>query len=221
MDPRQRLGDPTTQQTMNGLGQQSQIWTALPGIIQSFNPEAMTAEVQPAIQGVLSDPKTGAATNANLPLLVDCPVHFPSAGGVSLTMPIAAGDECLIVFASRCIDAWWQQSGVQPPMVYRMHDLSDGFCLPGVKSKPRALATYSATTAQLRSDDGSTYVEIDPAGGIVNIVAPGGCNITTPELHVSGDITTGSGSTFNGISFDSHTHSGVTAGSDETGAPVT
>lgn len=220
MDPRQRLGDPTAQQMMSNFGHQSQIWTALPGIIQSFDAAKLTCEVQPAIQGVLSDPKTGAATNANLPLLVDCPIVFPSAGGISLTLPIAAGDEVLILFASRCIDAWWQGGGVQPPMVYRMHDLSDGFCLPGIRSQARLLTGYSTTTAQFRSEDGATFVEIDPAGQIVHIVAPGGCTITTPELHVTGDITTGSGSMFNGIAFDSHTHSGVTAGSDNTGAPT-
>lgn len=201
MDPRQRLGDPTTQQAMAGNGQQSQIWTALPGIVQSFNPSKLTCEIQPAIQGVYSDPKTGAATNTNLPLLVDCPIVFPSAGGVSLTVPIAPDDECLVIFASRCMDAWWQNGGVQPAMVYRMHDLSDGFCLPGIRSQARLLAGYSATTAQLRSDDGATYVEIDPAGQKVNLVAPGGVFI-------------------NGIKFETHVHSGVQVGGDDTGAPV-
>jgi hypothetical protein len=220
MDPRQRVDDLSVAVGMAVRKKQAQMWTALPAIIQSVDFVKMTVEARPSVQGTAVDPKTGVITNVNMPLLVDCPIVFPSAGGVSLTLPIAPGDECLIVFASRCIDAWWQNGGTQPPMLNRMHDLSDGFCLPGVKSKPRALTTYSATTAQLRSDDGSTYVEIDPAGGIVNIVAPGGCKITTPELYVTGDITTGSGSTFNGIAFDSHTHSGVTAGSDETGAPV-
>ena len=64
------------------------------------------------------------------------PVVFPGGGGFALTFPVAAGDECLVVFASRCIDAWWQSGGVGEPMEPRMHDLSDGFALIGVRSQP-------------------------------------------------------------------------------------
>lgn len=200
MDQRQRLGDPTTAMAMATRERQSQMWTALPGIIQSFDAEKMTCEVQPTIQGTLADPKTGEAKNVNLPLLVDCPVQFPSGGGVTLTLPIAADDECLIIFASRCIDAWWQNGGIQPPMVYRMHDLSDGFAIPGIWSQPRVLSGVSTSKAQLRSTDGLTMLELDPGSQRINLVAPGGVYI-------------------NGIKFDTHKHSGVQAGSGNTGGP--
>lgn len=200
MDQRQRLGDPTTAIAMATRERQSQIWTALPGIIQSFDAEKMTCEVQPSIQGTLADPKTGEAKNVNLPLLVDCPVQFPAGGGVTLTLPIAPDDECLIIFASRCIDAWWQNGGIQPPMVYRMHDLSDGFVIPGIWSQPRVLSGVSTSKAQLRSTDGSTRLELDPGSQRINLVAPGGVYI-------------------NGIKFDTHKHSGVQTGSGNTGGP--
>lgn len=196
----QRIDDPSTALEIAIRGAQGRIWTALPGIIQSFDPAAMTCEVQPSIQGTLSDPKTGKATNAALPLLVDCPVQFPSGGGVTLTLPIAPDDECLIIFASRCIDAWWQNGGIQPPMVYRMHDLSDGFVIPGIWSQPRALAGVSSSKAQLRSTDGATMLELDPQAQRINLVAPGGVYI-------------------NGIHFDEHKHSGIQAGSGISGGP--
>lgn len=200
MDQRQRLGDPTTAIAMATRERQAQIWTALPGIIQSFDPAAMTCEVQPSIQGTLSDPKTGDAKNVNLPLLVDCPVQFPSGGGVTLTLPIAPDDECLIIFASRCIDAWWQSGGIAPPMVYRMHDLSDGFVIPGIWSQPRVLTGVSTSKAQLRSTDGATVLELDPEAQRINLVAPGGVYI-------------------NGIHFDEHHHTGVQTGSGISGGP--
>lgn len=162
-------------------GRQTRIWTALPGYVVSFNAEAMTAVVQPTIQGRVTqiDTNTGAATTSfqNLPTLLDCPVQFPAGGGCSLTFPVKPGDECLVVFASRCIDGWWYLGGVQPPMEARMHDLSDGFVLLGFRSKPRALSSVSTTSAQLRSDDGSTYVEINPTGQLVNVEAPQGLTI--------------------------------------------
>lgn len=180
MDRRQRVDDPTTNMETLRRATQSSIWTALPGIIQSFDAKKMTCAVQPVIQGVQIDQKTSQASFSNLPLLVDCPVCFPGFGGITLTFPIAAGDECLVIFASRCIDAWWQNGGVQKPMTYRMHDLSDGFVLPGGRSQPRVLSNISTTTAQLRSDDGSTYLELDPTAQKIRIVAPGGIDLIGP-----------------------------------------
>ncbi|MDF0491605.1 Gp138 family membrane-puncturing spike protein [Sphingomonas sp. H39-1-10] len=186
MDPRQRLNDPTLAPMMEARKRQSQMWTALPGIIQSFDPAKMTAEIQPSIQGVEIDPQAGTTANKPLPLLVDCPVCFPGFGDAVLTFPIAQGDECLILFSSRCIDAWWQQGGVQPPMSYRMHSLSDGFCIPGGRSQPNVIPNISTGTAQLRSRDGETFIELDPAAKKVRIVAEGGIELVGP-VSLGGD----------------------------------
>lgn len=138
----------------------------MPAIVQSVNFANMTCEVQPAIQGVTYDTE-GNAQYVNLPLLVDCPLVFPSAGGVSLTLPIAANDEVLVIIASRCIDAWWQNGGVQPPIELRMHDLSDGYALPGPRSKPKVLPSISTNAAQLRNDAGTLYWGVNKTTGLL------------------------------------------------------
>jgi hypothetical protein len=138
---------------------------------------------------------------------------FPGGGGYTLTFPIAAGDEALVVFSAKCIDAWWAYGGVQVQPELRMHDLSDGFALVGVRSTPRVLSGVSANSAQLRSDNGTAYVEL-AAGGVVNIVAPGGLNIHA-NTAITGTLTDNAknvGST--------HTHGGVTTGGGTTGAPT-
>lgn len=162
-------------------GWQSNMWTALPGIIESFDPVKLTCIVQPSIQAVRRS-ADNVISNITLPLLLDCPVVFPMGGGFTLTMPLAAGDECLVVFASRCIDAAWQSGGVQPQAEYRMHDLSDGFVVPGWRSQPRQLSGVSTTSAQLRSDDGATFVEV--AVDRVNVVAPAQVNVTAPLVNI-------------------------------------
>ena len=60
---------------------QAGIWTALPGMVQSFDAGAVTAVVQPAIQGIVAQPD-GSSKAVNLPLLLDCPVVFPRGGGL-------------------------------------------------------------------------------------------------------------------------------------------
>ena len=183
-------------------GRLARVWTALPGIIQSFNAAQQTVVVQPAIRAVVFD-INGQPTNVTLPLLLDCPAQFPGGGGYTLTFPVAIGDECLVVFSSRCIDAWWQSGGVQNQAVMRMHDLSDGFALLGFRSVPRALANISASATQLRSDDGATFVEVGAGeitlkAGQINLQGPvvqtGGAasfdtSVTAPALDGTTSIT--------------------------------
>ncbi|MCS3839382.1 hypothetical protein HNR03_003993 [Pseudomonas sp. JAI111] len=178
MDSRERMNDPVVALTVALGGWQSKLQTAIPGIIQSFDPESMTCTVQPAIIGQIRD-ETGAVTGIELPLLVDCPVQFPAGGGCILTFPVKEEDECLVVFSSRCIDAWWQSGGVQVQPELRMHDLSDGFALLGFRSLPRVIPSISTTAAQLRTDDGAAFVEVDSATHTINITTTAPVNVTS------------------------------------------
>lgn len=182
---------------------QAHLWTALPGIVESFDASANTVVVQPTVKGLINQP-SGVAKAVDLPLLPDVPVYFPRGGGVTLTFPVSAGDECLVVFSSRCIDGWWQSGGVQLAPEFRMHDLSDGFALIGPMSQPNVISNISTSAAQLRTDDGSAYVELTPAG-VVNGTAQS-WNVVG-DLNVTGKITASGDVVGNGISLDTHTHS--------------
>lgn len=211
MNRDQLLNDPEMALRIALDGRQAMIWTALPAIVESVNLNAMTLEAQPAIQGIMQN-SDGSETLVNLPLLVDVPICFPSAGGFTLTLPIQAGDEVLVIIASRCIDSWWQNGGIGVPMETRMHDLSDGFAVPGPRSQPRVVPNISSANAQLRNDAGTVYLEITPLGRI-NLVAPLGVHVTG-DLVVSGEVTSGL------IPLSTHHHPGVTTGAGVTGGPV-
>lgn len=184
-DIRQLVGDEQQALKLAMLDTQSRIWTALPGIIDQFDPDTMTAVIHLAIRGTQQAPD-GGWSQAPIYQLVDVPVVFPHGGGCSLTFPLAKDDECLVAFASRCIDAWWQSGGMQVAMDQRMHDLSDAFAIPGPYSQVKKPGNISRNTTQLRSHDGSTFVELDPVGRLVNVVAPGGMKITAPTVEITG-----------------------------------
>lgn len=150
----------------------STIWTSLPGIIESVNFTALTVSVRPAVQGTRTMPD-GTRQNETLPLLVDVPIVYPRGGQYTTTFPVAAGDECLVVFSSRNIDNWWQSGGVQPQHHIRMHSLSDGFALLGPFSQAQKISDVSSTTAQLRSNDGAVFVEVDRPNSKVTVMLPG------------------------------------------------
>jgi hypothetical protein len=108
---------------------------------------------------------------------------------MSITFPVAAGDECLVVFASRCIDGWWQNGGVQPQALFRMHDLSDGFVFAGFRSNSKVVSAISSTKLQIRSADGANVVEVDPAAGEVNVKAATLATLQAPTVKLIGATT--------------------------------
>lgn len=219
MDLRERTNDPHEALRSALDARQARMWTAMPGIIQSYDPTTMTCEVKPAVQARITQPIPNTSppqTQTSLmdfPQLLDCPVVFPSGGNCALVFPLVQGDECLVVFASRGIDFWWQQGGVQPPAEARMHDLSDGFVIPGPFSQPRKIAPSTSTTGtELRSFDGLTSIHLDPNGQTITVKAPNGLTIDG-NVTVSGDVVA------SGISQVHHVHGGVQTGGALTNQP--
>ncbi|EOY7480407.1 Gp138 family membrane-puncturing spike protein [Klebsiella pneumoniae] len=192
---------------------------AMPGVIQSFDPENLTCVVEISVFSVKPEGKSVDrldVDNVFYPLILDAPVIFPRGGGVTLTFPVKEGDECLVVFADRCIDFWWQNGNVQNGSRGRMHDYSDAFVIPGPQSQAKKISGISTTAAQLRTDDGSAFIEI-ASNGAVTINSPQ--TIVNGPFHVNGDITSTGDQTAAGISQIEHTHGGVESGGSNTGKP--
>ncbi len=226
---------------------------AIPGQVVSFDADRQTCVVQPLIQEiVLLPPPGGTNSTQNIPTpttikpLQDVIPIMMRVPGWSLTFPIVAGTECLLIFADMCVDGWWQSGGVQPQFDRRRHDLSDAFALFGPWSNPKKLANYSTSSVQLRSDDQTVMIELTPSE--INITAPA-LNINTTgttyinaneqvtviaggnlTMEASGDVTiTGqkitltssdSNTTIDGREFLTHLHSGVQSGGSDTGPVV-
>lgn len=166
---------------------------AAPGIIQSVDYERQTCTVQLAIRERLNH--EGDLEWVDIPTLPDVPLFVYSGGGYCLTLPVQPGDECLVVFGDCCIDAWWQNGGVQNQADHRRHDLSDGFAIVGFRSQPNVVGGFSSGSAMLRNASGSAYIEI--AGDAIHIQS--------------------GGTTIDGVPFMGHTHSGVESGGSSTG----
>lgn len=73
------------------------------------------------------------------PVMSDCPVFFLSGGTSWVSMPISAGDTCIVLFNDRDLDNWWYSGQSLPPASYRTHSLSDGMVLVGVRNQVNAL----------------------------------------------------------------------------------
>lgn len=208
---------------------------AMPGIIQSFDSTKQTVTVQLAIREKLS---LGGKPyeDVNIPIIEDVPIFMPRAGNFALTMPVAVGDECLVIFGDNCIDSWWESGSVGNQMDRRRHDLSDGFALLGIWSQPKVIANYSTDSAVLRSLDGSSEVEVK--GSEINIITSTEINVQAATVNIESttanidatqiNLTGSSEVVINGNNnskidnklFLTHKHSGVQTGLGQTGGVV-
>lgn len=140
------------------------------GVIQSFDITKATAQIQILFKRVLSD-----GTIQSYPVLVDCPIVTVQGGGAYLQMPITKGDNCLLFFSDRNIDAWYKTGSENAPFDLRCHDLSDGIAIVGLNSLISSIPDYSTT--EMRITFGGA--KIAESGGKVTIQ-----NATTSLLTV-------------------------------------
>jgi hypothetical protein len=165
----------------------NEIHTAMPGIIKSFDATTQTASVQPCIHRFFRGDGF-----KELPRLFDVPVVFPRGGGFVLTFPIAAGDECLLIFSERAIDNWHAKGGTQPPSEFRTHDLSDAFAQVGAASLGKVVANLATDGVELRSLDGTSVVKIDTSGNITATAQTGNIDVTATTGKVTLNVPGGS-----------------------------
>jgi len=198
---------------------QSDVFTALPARVISFNGHTVTCEV-------MINRTDEKGNDLVIPPLVDVVVQFPHAGGFCMTVPIKANDEGLVVFSSRCIDGWYQSGSKGKPLDSRVNDLSDGFFIPGVNSVPNKIPDFYHDGASIQTDDGETYLRVTEGKILIkgDIEHEGnseqtGNSTQVGDQSVEGSFTQdgGNGANFggavnakkvtaNGIDLETHTH---------------
>lgn len=77
------------------------------------------------------------------PILQKVPVVVLQGGGASITFPIKAGDQCLLLFCDYMIDSWWITGEAKPSIVPRKHDIADPIAIVGINATPKAIHNYS------------------------------------------------------------------------------
>ena len=214
IDRRERYQDREEQIRTAFDGLKSGLWTMLPGIIVSFDPITLTAAVQPAVKALMVT--DAGLSPIDMPILPHCLVHYPRGGGCSITFPIMPDDECMVLFASRQLDGFWQSGQAQPPSDFGKHEISDGVALVGLTSRAKPLAGVSTDSVQVRSDDGLTVFDLNPSAQTIALTAPGGIFLNGPVMADStitaiGDVTGA------GIDLKAHVHAGVQTGQGTTG----
>ncbi len=137
----------------------SQTNTSIPGYVERYDAGSQTADiVVPFVDYYESDGSIEA--DAYLwPVLRAVPVVFPRGGGWSITWPLAARDNVLLVFSQRSIDEWWATDGSTEvsPLDLTAHGITGAFAIPGPPTKQARLQGRAVNDADmiLRHTDGT------------------------------------------------------------------
>lgn len=117
------------------------------GIIQSFNEEEQTAKIQLVDKRVFVTQE--GEFEKNYSLLIDCPVIVMKGPNGGLTIKIAPGAVCLVLFNDADLDNWFATGQIQKPQTPRSHDFSDGIAIIGLNSLATSIADYNNTATEL------------------------------------------------------------------------
>lgn len=179
------------------------------GRIVSFNKDNQTAQVELLIQ------RSVDGQIIEYPVLIDCPVFIISGGNARITMPVTAGDSCLVLFNDDDIDNWFASGSKQEPNTNRKHNFTDALAVVGFRHLGNKITDYSATNMQIKM--GSVLIDISDSkaeitDGTAKVTVTGG-NITIEgsAININGTLT------INGTPYLSHMHTGVTGGTGTTG----
>lgn len=170
----------------------------LPANVIKYNSSNNTVDIQPSIQVVLTDNKF-----MDMPQIFDVPVLELGGKGLSVKIPLQAGDTGIVIFCDRDISLFKQEKKNTQPNTLRKHDLADGIFIP------MKFGNSGSSNISIQNTDGSVKFEITSSG--INVKG----NIT-----VDGEITATDVKTDTNISLKSHKHLGVRSGSDTSGLPT-
>lgn len=188
------------------------LYCALPAIVQSVNFENQTIEAQPVTIMKRTD-DSGVVTDFTLPLLVDVPFQCYKGGGYSITVPIKAGDECLIIFTDVDYSAWFQNGGFNHAEHSFTHSYSNAMALIGFSSEVNAIPEYNQNAIEVRNADGTEKFSL----------SEGNITLKSATITLDGNVTvTGSSdlqgsTTIQSKDFLQHVHSNGNEGANTGG----
>ena len=147
--------------------------TCLPGVIVSY--EGGVARVAPTGKKRFADGDV-----LDYPIIPNVRVCWPSfAGGAAgVKGPVKPGDRCLLVFSQQAVDGTDDR---------RMFDLQDAYAV--MCDLGNAGGGDSGNNADMTMFFGPAYIRLTAAGAL-QINAPGGTTITTPNTTNTGTLVT-------------------------------
>lgn len=135
----------------------SDIWTAFPAKVLSYNANAQTADVAPVVQRPVPTGDEGEEVSwEDLPVLPGIRVCFPRGGGdaFTITWPIQAGDWVAVHVATYSFANWLRTGEItNPPGDVRPHSLNNAWAVPCMAPNAASLSQAAVSAMILTATD--------------------------------------------------------------------
>lgn len=185
------------------LAQQATTTLVIIKAVDVTDPDHPQVDAQPMVSQI-----DGAGNAIDHGIIHGMPVWRLQGGASAVIVVPAVGDIGVAVFASTDISNVKRAKEPTTPGSFRRQDWSDGIYFGGILN--------TAATQFVRMDEDGVTIT---AGEGLPVTINADTVTMSGDLTVTGKVTSGAGSTFNGKAFDSHHHSGVTTGSGTSGPP--
>ena len=173
----------------------NQVHTAIPVQVRAV--DGLFVDVLPLVSNVDGFGETVEPTT-----IYHLPVFRYHAGVGAVILDPVPGDKGLAVFAQAdSSNVQTDTDAPQQPGSFRRHSMSDGFYIGG-----------------FHNAEPSVYIEVKQ-DGTIDIVAPAGVNVTSPEVNFTGNVNVEGDANIGGISFAGHVHGQVEPGGGTSGTP--
>lgn len=150
---------------------------AMPAIIRKYDFKMQKADVQVDMKELYHN-----GSSSDYPMISGVPVVFPKSGGASLTMPVKAGDGCLLVFLDRDARNWLLGSSGVAPQSMRVHHLSDAVAIIGLNPFSKPSNAENNEDVLLQFSD--SRIRLKP-GGIIDIHNAKEVNVKTENVIIN------------------------------------
>ena len=196
--------------------------TFLPAIVDSEpkkNGRFWCVDVIPSIRRVVTDAE-GLMSTKDIAKIANVPLYLAGSigSGLTITIPVKIGDNCLLAICDRGIDNWQLADGQQNPpeidfeqknLEIRHHDLTDAICIP-LGSTLEAIESYNNEAIEIRDKTSETVLSVK-SGEIKSLVGSAMMTMTDGSLSIKANVSIdGDFSASNGV----FTHDGVNVGKD-------
>lgn len=189
-------------------GRMSDVHTAVPGTIVSWDAATQTATVQPMVRKPILS-ADGFMTYVTPPQIQNVPCFVLRGGGFLVSVPFVGGDPVWLMFSEQSYAEYLQTGQLSNPRDIRRHGIGYPFAIPGPAPDAAHLASVDGSALIVGKDgDDSALLRITSgliqAGltgtqfvALANLVATELNNIASALSSVSGNAGAG-GSTVTG-----------------------
>lgn len=105
--------------------------TCTPGVIEKYDPGTCTASCSFGNQKFYRDEEDTKYVFEKYPILYNVPVLFGSGGNVRITLPLKAGDPCLLIFSEDDLNNYRGNGAKDNTPAYAgRHTIAGAICIP-------------------------------------------------------------------------------------------